>query len=115
MFVDAGELNKRIKIYRRTETDDEEGYLSPPSDPELVHSCWAKFSQTSGTELVKADADFGEEKVRFLIRYTRKPIDRKMFVRYAGSDYDIEYAHDYGDSHQYIELWCVWRSREGRA
>lgn len=114
MYVNAGKLNKRIAIYRRTEDPDKPGYLAPASDPQLVHECWAQFSQTSGTELIKANADFGEEKVRFLIRYTSRPIDRKMFVRYRGSDYDIEYINDYGDNHQYIELWCVWRSQEGR-
>ena len=115
MFVKAGELNKRIEICRRTETEDADGYLAPPSEPEVVHSCWAKFSQQSGSEAMKANADFGEEKVRFLIRYTRKPIDRKMFVRYGGSEYEIEYINDYGDSHQFIELWCSWSGREGRA
>lgn len=113
MYVQAGELNKRIEILRRTEKTDQEGYL-PEAPLELVHSCWAKFSQTSGTELVRANADFGEEKVRFLIRYTRKPIDRKMVVRYRGSIYEIQYINDYGDGHQYMELWCIWQSREGR-
>ena len=71
MYVNAGKLNKRIAIYRRTEDPNKPGYSAPASDPELVHECWAQFSQTSGTELIKANADFGEEKVRFLIRYTK--------------------------------------------
>ena len=108
MEVNAGELNQRIQILRHTETRNGAGYLAPPSDPEVVHSCWAKFSRTSGTEVLKAGADFGEVRVRFLIRYTRKPIDRKMFVRYRGNDYEIEYINDYGDSHQYMELMCRW-------
>lgn len=114
MYVDAGELNKRIKILRRTETVDTAGYPAPPTEPEVVHTCWAKFSQTSGTEKVKSNADFGEERVRFLIRYTPKKIDRKMFVLYRGSRYEIQYVNDYGDAHQYIELWCVWCGKEGR-
>ena len=112
MFVQAGELNKRIHIIRRTETPNGNGY--PDMQENVVHSCWAKFTQTSGTEAFRANADFGEEKVRFLIRYTCKPIDRKMFVRYAGSDYEIQYINDYGDSHEYIEIWGKWRSLEGR-
>ena len=63
----------------------------------------------------KAGADFGEVRVRFLIRYTRKPIDRKMFVRYRGKDYEIEYINDYGDSHQYMELMCRWSGTGGGA
>ena len=113
MEINAGELNQRIQILRRTETRNSAGYLTPPSDPEVVHSCWAKFSRTSGTEVLKAGADFGEVRVRFLIRFTRKPIDRKMFVRYRGKDYEIEYINDYGGGRQYLEIWCRWLSREG--
>ena len=108
MEVNAGKLNKRIQIFQRTEVRNGGGYLDPPSEPELIHSCWAQFTRTSGTEAQKRGADLGEVKVRFLIRYTRKPIDRKMFVRYAGSDYEIQYINDYEDAHEYIELICKW-------
>ena len=120
MHVDAGELNKRIEIVRRDRTKktpngyDEITETAVAVDPGVVHRCWAKFTQTSGTELVKANADFGEERVRFLIRWTDRAIDRKMVVRYGGSRYEIEYINDYGDGHQYIELWCKWLSRDGR-
>ena len=57
MEVNAGELNQRIQILRHTETRNGAGYLAPPSDPEVVHSCWAKFSRTSGTEVLKAGAE----------------------------------------------------------
>ena len=112
MHVDAGELNKRIEIVRRDRTETPDGYNEITET--VVHRCWAKFTQTSGTELVKANADFGEEKVRFLIRWTDRAIDRKMVIRYGGSRYEIEYINDYGDGHQYIELWCKWLSRDGR-
>lgn len=112
MHVDAGELNKRIEIVREDRTKTPNGYDEITET--AVHRCWAKFAQTSGTELVKANADFGEERVRFLIRWTERAIDRKMAVRYGGSRYEIEYINDYGDGHQYIELWCKWLSRDGR-
>ena len=112
MYVNAGELNKKISICRKPELDDD-GYLPEGAEPTLVHSCWAKFFQTSGTELVKANADVGEARVRFLIRYTRKKIDRKMFVRYKGLDYEIIYLNTYGDSGEYMELWCKWLSVKG--
>lgn len=107
MYVNAGELNKRITVYRKPALD-EDGYRPESPDPVPVHTCWAKFSQTSGTELAKANADIGEAKVRFLIRWTRKAIDRKMFVRYKGLNYEIVYINPYGDSGEYIELWCKW-------
>ncbi len=114
MYVNAGELNKRISIYRKPELDGD-GYLPEAAAPVLVHTCWAKFSQTSGTELAKANADVGEARVRFLIRHTRKEIDRKMFVRYKNLDYEILYLNTYGDSGEYMEIWCRWRSVKGGA
>ena len=107
MYINAGELNKRITICRKPELDPD-GYLPEGAEPEPVHSCWAKFSQTSGTEMARRNADFGEARVRFLIRHTQKEIDRKMFVRYRGLDYGIVYLNSYGDSGEYMELWCKW-------
>ena len=115
MDVNAGALNQRIQIMRYTEAPNAAGYLAPAKDPEVVHTCWAQFSRTSGTEAYKAGADFGEVKVRFLIRYTRKALDRKMFVRYRGLDYQIEYINDYGDAHEYIELMCKLSGTGGGA
>lgn len=107
MYVNAGKLDKRIAIYRQPQSGPG-GYLPESAEPELVRKCWAEYSQTSGTEMVKANADFGEVKARFLIRYTRTAIDRKMLVRYAGNDYEILYINPYGDSREYLELWCKW-------
>lgn len=107
MDVNAGELDKRISIYRESELDGD-GYLPEGAKPKWVHACWAKFTQTSGTELAKANADVGQARTRFLIRHTRKPIDRKMFVRYKGLDYEILYINTYGDSREWMEIWCKW-------
>lgn len=112
MYVDAGELNKRISIYQKPALE-KDGYLSEEPKPVLVHTCWARFSQISGTEMMKNNADFGETRVRFLIRYTRKEIDRKMYVRYQKKDYEILYVNTYGDSGEYMEIWCKWLSNEG--
>lgn len=114
MYVNAGELNKRISIYKKPELE-EDGYLPEKPEPVLVHTCWARFSQISGTELVRQNADMSEVKVRFLIRWTNRPIDRKMIVRYKGLDYEIVYLNAYGDSGEYMEIWCKWLSNEGGA
>ena len=79
-----------------------------------VRVAMIRGSFCSGTTLVKAGADFAEERVRFLIRYTAREITTKMYVRYRGSRYDIEYVNDYGDGHEFMELWCRWRGKEGR-
>lgn len=114
MYVNAGELNQRIAILSKPALEAD-GYLPEEAEAEVVHTCYAKFSQTSGTELAKANADVGEAKARFLIRHTRREIDRKMFVRYRGREYEILYINTYGDSGEYTELWCRWLSLEGGA
>lgn len=116
MYINAGELNKRVSIYKKPELE-EDGYLPENPEPVLVHTCWAKFSQTSGTEMVKNNADFGETKVRFLIRYTRKEINRKMYVLYREKQYEILYVNTYayGDGGEYMEIWCQRLSNEGGA
>lgn len=111
MKVNLGELNKRIGIYSKTTVTDADGYDT--TIDVLVRSCWAKFARTSGTEMVKANADFAEVKVRFLVRFSRAPIDRKMIVKYAGNDYEITYINDYEDKHEYIEIWCELLTNAG--
>ncbi|MCI7735163.1 MAG: phage head closure protein [Dysosmobacter sp.] len=111
MEVNAGELNKRIKIIKVTKSKDKDGYETVTET--VVRAPWAKFSQTSGTELVKANADMSEVMVRFLIRWSSTPMSRKMVVRYAGDDYEIEYINGYGDSREYVELWCRRLTLEG--
>lgn len=111
MEVNAGELNKRIKIIKVTKSKDKDGYETVTET--VVRAPWAKFSQTSGTELVKADADMSEVKARFMIRWSRTKLSRKMIVRYGGNDYQIEYINPYGDSKEYVELWCSLMTMEG--
>jgi hypothetical protein len=51
--------------------------------------------------------------VRFLIRWSDTMLTRKMVVRYNGADYNIEYINGYGDSMEYVELWCSRATLEG--
>ena len=108
--IQVGELNRRIQFFRRETEANAAGYGTQRLVE--VYSCWAKVSKTSGSEQVKNRADVGQEKVRFLIRWTRREIDRKMIVRCGGRDYEIEYINDYG-GRQYMEIWGVWSSKEG--
>ena len=104
MNINPGELSKRIRIFQIVESRDADGYVTVTKP--TVHACHAKFSRMSATEVVRADADMTEVKVRFLIRHTRKVITRKMYVEYAGNEYEIEYVNDYNDSREYTELAC---------
>lgn len=103
MRVNPGELNKKIRIIRQDSEQDE--YGCGELEPEVVRECWAKFSRTSGTENIKSGADMKDIKARFLVRYSKKEIDRKMKVRYAGETYEIEYINEYQDDKRYVEIW----------
>ena len=113
MFIDAGELNKRITISQKIAWRDEDGYRHEELVP--VRSCAASFSRVSGKEMIRAGADFSEEKVRFVVRHSYSvAIDRKMVVTYRGEQYEIEYVNDYGDRHEYVELICKRLTKEAK-
>lgn len=105
MNVNPGELNKKINIILPSAAEDADGY-STGSPTTVLSNRAAKFSRTSGTELTKANADFSDVKVRFLIRYTSTAITRKMLVVYRGAEYEIDYVNDYEDKHEYIEIFA---------
>lgn len=107
MNVNPGEMNKRIKIMATTRTVDEDGFQI---ESEIVqHECWAKVSNTSGTELTKANAEFVEVKTRFMIRYTAKVINEDMTILFQGNTYDIAYLNNYGFSNEYMEIYGTLR------
>lgn len=107
MVIDTGKLNKRIQIIDKTIDEsnvDEAGY--PVEVERVVRSCYASVKRTSGSETVKANADFSTERIRFCVRYTPVKISKKMYVRYNEIDYNIVYINDYNDSHELVEIWC---------
>ena len=112
MHVDAGKLSTRIRFLRKTTAKDADGY-DVTGEPEPVRETWAQFSQTSGTELIRANAEFGEAKVRFLTRYYADIQDRRLTIHYDGRDYDILYLNAYGDEKTYTEYWCERYTQEG--
>lgn len=107
MNVNPGELNKRIRIQRHVRVKDADGYYT--ENWETVCEPWAKFSRRSGTEVHEDQADPAVIEARFLIRY-REGIDRKMTVLYRDNRYEIEYLNDYGDGHEYLEIWASCRT-----
>lgn len=102
MNINAGELNKKIKIITSTSGTDFDGF--PTEEETVIRECWAKISNTSGTEVIKANAEFSEVNTRFLIRYSSKVIDEKMTIVFAENYYDILYINDYNFSHEYLEI-----------
>lgn len=111
MYVNPGELKKKISIILiKDDGINENGF--PLKKEEVIRECRAKVSNTSGSEIVRANSEFSEAKKRFLIRYTDKKITTKMIVRYDGEDHDIKYVNSYGDGKEYLEIWTDLSKRE---
>jgi len=100
--INPYELNKRISFYSVSQATTANNVVIKTRT--LVYTCWAKFARTSGTEAIKANADFADIKVRFLIRHTKTPLDRKMVIVYNNNDYEITYMNDYGDANKFVEI-----------
>lgn len=82
MYVDPGELNKRIQIVQRLSGENYDSEGLPIKRDIVVRTCWAKVTNTSGKELVAAGSEFAEARKRFLVRFTSTPITTAMVVRY---------------------------------
>lgn len=111
MYVNPGELNKQIQIIQMLSSGTNKNGFPLPSAEKVVRRCWAKVSNSSGTEIVKVNSEFAEAKKRFLIRYTDIEINTDMIIRYNGKDHDIKYINPYGDSKEYMEIWTDFIER----
>lgn len=105
MYVNPGELNKKIKILRISGKDSD-GFRT--GEPTVIRSCYAKYTRKiSDAEIAGAGVKPSAKAVtRFLIRYTTTIISSDMKVRYNNRYYDIQDVNDIGDRHEYIELYC---------
>ena len=103
MQVNTGELDKKIQIVQLIKTEDADGFDTVAE--KVVRSCCAKVSNTSGTEMIKANAEFAEVKKRFLVRASSTEIDTDMAVKYHGKLYGIVYNNNYADDNEYLEIW----------
>lgn len=105
MYVNPGELNKKIEIITMGGKDSD-GFRT--GKPNVIMRRWAKYSRkTSEKETAGAGvAPVTSATVRFLIRYTNISLDTNMKVRYSGKYFDIQDVNDVQDRHEYIEIIC---------
>jgi SPP1 family predicted phage head-tail adaptor len=113
MYIDPGELNKKIEIIRQYtgEDYDDEGHRVKVTMH--IRSCWARVSATSGTELIKSGTELSDKKKRFLVRASSIEIKTGMTVVYRGKNYDITYVNTYHDDGDWTEIWAELREQEG--
>lgn len=89
---------------------DEEGFSNSHWD-EDYYSCWCSFRSVSGKEYFSAKTDNSENIVTFTVRYCNKtkplvePGATKEFrILYKKNLYNIKYACDIQDKHQWITI-----------
>ena len=82
----AGKLNTRLNIERRTSSQDELG--QPVETWSLVAAVWGSVRHLSGVAAIKSGADGSTVKASFRIRYMAG-IDSGMRVTVDGKHYNI--------------------------
>jgi SPP1 family predicted phage head-tail adaptor len=102
MQINPGDLNKKIKIIKRIIAKDTDGF--PVVEDAVLLSTWAQVTNTSGTELQKANSDFAQTKTRFLIRTPKIAINHEYMVEFRGNQYNIVYVNDYNFGKNYTEI-----------
>lgn len=103
MNVNPGELRHRISFVTETNGYDDNGF--PIQEEVVKYSCYARVTNTSGTEQIKSGVELAEVKTRFLIRYTDK-IQEDYQIKFNDNYYDIKYINDYQFKHEYKEVWA---------
>ena len=101
-MMNPGGYNKRIKIYRITEQEDNEGFKERIES--VVLSPFAKVKTTKGFTLIANNTDFEKAYTNFTIRFPKVDITRDMLIRYNGKDYTIEYLNNIDEANIELEI-----------
>lgn len=110
MYVDPGELSKKITIIQRTRAEQDADGFDTEETVTVIRECWAKVTNTSGRELVQGGRELSDAKKRFLVRDNGTAITTNMIIQYAGHEYDIQYVNSYSEDREYLEIWTEWRA-----
>lgn len=102
MVINPGNFDKRIKIIKYEIKKDSDGFEEKIEN--VVSITWAQVTNISGTEILRSNSDFSEVKTRFLMRTPKIKLDKDMFIKFAGNDYNIVYINDYGYDKKYTEI-----------
>lgn len=104
-------LTERIELEMLEEIQNENGFTQ--KNWTSIYKCWAKYRAINGSEFLSAKATNSENVVTFSVRYckqTKKLLEAnatKIFrIQFKGRAYNILYASDFEDSHEYIDIKC---------
>lgn len=101
--MQAGSLNSKITIQRKTAAADAWG-TPEPQGWEDVAKVWSNVRHQSGSESIRAGADVSIVRASIRIRW-RTGIDAGMRVLHVGQVYDIEAVLP-GVGRQHVDLVC---------
>lgn len=113
MNINPGELNKKIKIIALQGEEDADGF-DGEKEQVIIRETNAKITRVSASEIMKSGQEIEVVTCRFLVRYSKKAVERGMYVVYRGQYYRIEYVNNYGDSNEYIEIMTKAGVSDGR-
>lgn len=107
-------LSERIEIYKIEEEQNSNGFNIEPSNydnSDIFYKCWSAFRTISGSEFIAAKSTNSENIVTFTIRYCNKAKEllipgatKKFKIKYNGYFYDVEFASDYKNLHNWIDI-----------
>lgn len=102
--MQAGRLNRRCTIQRKTADEDEWG-TPLPQGWEDVASVWADFRHKSGSETIRADAETSTVRASVRIRW-RTDVNAGMRIKVGDALYDIEAVLPDFQGHVFVDLVC---------
>jgi head-tail adaptor len=102
MQVNPGVFNKKIDIIEFLITKDPDGFDIITEN--LILTCWAQVSNTSGTEIIRSNSDFSSVKTRFFLRTPRVNLDKDFKIKFKNNIYEIIYINNYNFYGIYTEI-----------
>lgn len=104
MSYQPGELDKRIRIYRRVKTADGGGGFDI-SWQSLTNDIWAKVRPLSGKEVEQYSKLNATALYMFVIRF-REGVEEDYKIVWNSKDYNIRFIKDRGPRALYLEIFA---------
>lgn len=101
-MINAGQFNRKIKIYKEEQIKDNQGFITTTEI--IVLEPYASVKTTKGFTLIANNSDFEEAYTNFTIRYPKTKIDRKMKIKFNNKIYSIEYLNNINEENSLLEI-----------
>ncbi len=101
-MINAGQFNRKIKIYKEEQIKDNQGFIKTTEI--IVLEPYANVKTTKGFTLIANNSDFEEAYTNFTIRYPKTKIDRKMKIKFNNKIYSIEYLNNINEENSLLEI-----------